>query len=276
MKIDGKTRFAGVIGWPVNHSLSPVIHNHWCKKYGIDAVYLPLPVQPENLSEVIPALAKMGCVGVNLTIPHKELVLPLIDAVDDVALRVGAVNTIDFKSGKYWGYNTDAYGFWHNIEENTRDLRKDTALVIGAGGAARAVVCALHDAGFQHILIMNRTREKAEILCKLSSQAKVIEWDIATNALEKADFIVNTTSLGMKGEQPLTLALEKCKDNCLVTDIVYTPIATPLLQQAEERGLATINGLGMLLYQAQKAFHHWFGILPDVDETLRRLVLIKE
>lgn len=271
--IRSTTRWAGVIGWPVKHSKSPLIHNHWCVKYGVDAAYLPLPVPPESLPTVIPALPHMGCVGVNLTIPHKELVLAQVQQLDSFAQRIGAVNTLVIKDGALLGYNTDAYGFWQNLESSVNGIKRGAAFVVGAGGAARAVVAALDDAGFAPIYIMNRTREKAEALRSISAQVKAVGWSTNPAELASCSLLVNTTSLGMQGQPPLELALDALSSDALVTDIVYTPLQTPLLQDASTRGLQIVDGLGMLLYQAQKAFELWFGILPDVTEKLRAMVL---
>lgn len=268
--INGRTVFAGVVGWPVSHSLSPAIHNRWMQENSINAVYLPLPVEPENLPSVIPALSSMGCVGVNLTIPHKEQVLPLLDHVDDVAKRIGACNTVVMKEGKLHGHNTDAYGFWKSLEQGAPALKRDKALVLGAGGAARAVITALHDAGYSEIRIMNRTYEKAQALCALSSQARAVLWG---SGIDDVDLLVNTTSLGMKGQPPLEMDLSPLPSHAVVTDIVYNPLHTPLLLLAKQQGLTVVDGLGMLLYQAQKAFELWFGVTPRVDETLRKTVL---
>lgn len=272
-EIHGNTKWAGVIGWPVSHSKSPLIHNYWCEKHGIDAVYLPLPVPPEAMAEVIPALSKMGCVGVNLTLPHKELVLAHVNQLDSYAKTIGAVNTLVVEENSLRGYNTDAYGFWQNIETQISDIKKDKAFVVGAGGAARAVVAALDAAGFSVIYVMNRTPQKAVALQGISQKVQVVDWFPAPNELEGCDFLVNTTSLGMHGQPPLEIALGKLAQDAIVTDIVYTPLETPLLKAAKLLGLQTVDGVGMLMYQAQKAFELWFGVLPEVNDELRALVL---
>lgn len=274
--IQGSTKWAGVMGWPVSHSKSPLIHNYWGEKYNINAVYLPLPVKPEMLQTVIPALPHMGCVGVNLTIPHKELVLPLVHELDSFAKTIGAVNTLVIKDHVLWGYNTDAYGFWKNIETHAPQLKKDKAFVVGAGGAARAVVAALDHAGYNTIYVMNRTLEKAEALREISPKVQAVEWFVAANELQDCDFLVNTTSLGMHGQPPLEIALGKLAQDALVTDIVYTPLETPLLAAAKRLNLRTVDGVGMLIYQAQKAFELWFGVLPEVTAELRKRILEKK
>lgn len=271
--INGKTRWAGVIGWPVSHSLSPLIHNYWCAKHGIDAVYLPLPVQPEHLGNVVTALPQMGCVGVNLTIPHKQLVVEMLHKVDATARRIGAVNTLVVREDSLHGYNTDAYGFWHNISTQVPEVKTGKAFVVGAGGAARAVIAALDEAGFDTIYVMNRTAENALRLREVSSKVQAVEWFPAPDELEHCDFLVNTTSLGMYGQAPLEIALGKLPRHALVTDIVYTPLETPLLKAAKLLELHTVEGLGMLMFQAQKAFELWFGILPEVDDALREMLV---
>lgn len=272
--LSGKTQWTGVMGWPVSHSLSPVIHNRWFAEEKRDAVYIPLPVRPDAITTVMPALAQMGCVGVNLTIPHKELVIPLLDHVDETARRIGAVNTVVIRDGKLHGHNTDAYGFMKSLETDAPKLKREVALVVGAGGGARAVVAALSDAGFKEILLMNRTPEKAKILESLSDQVRVIPWSDNPVEMKKVTLVVNTTSLGMIAQPPLNLNLEMLPKDAVVTDLVYSPLITPLLQAAQDRGLHVVDGLGMLLYQAQRAFSYWFGSTPKVDKDLRRAVLI--
>lgn len=271
--ISGKTRYAGVIGWPVSHSLSPAIHNYWFAQHSIDAVYVPFPIPPEKLAESIRGLGQAGCVGVNLTLPHKELVLPALDVVDATAKAIGAVNTVLFQHGQLLGFNTDAYGFWRSIEVSTPQVKRHVAFVVGAGGAARAVVAALDKAGYEIIYVMNRTVQKAAALHDISRKVQAVEWFPAPEQLAYADLVVNTTSLGMPGQPDLNLALGMLPSHAVVNDIVYTPLDTPLLQAARNLGLATVDGFGMLLYQAQKAFEIWFGILPEVTPELRMKVL---
>lgn len=268
-------RIAGVVGWPVDHSLSPLIHNHWLEQSGIhDVEYHHLPVEPSQFGEWIQQLRGGNFVGVNLTIPHKELVIPFLDKVDETAQRIGAVNTVAVMDGKLYGYNTDAYGFMTNLKEQSV-YKTHTAFVIGAGGAARAVVAGLIEDGFSRIVMMNRTREKAEAFLPFGEAIEVVDWNESPPELAHADLLVNTTALGMKHQPPLVVNLEMLPAHALVTDIVYSPLETDLLLQAKSRNLATVDGLGMLLYQAQKAFEIWFGVLPDVDNALRELVLAK-
>ncbi|MBM3617531.1 MAG: shikimate dehydrogenase [Alphaproteobacteria bacterium] len=271
--ISGKTRLAGVIGWPVTHSLSPAIHNHWLAEHGLDVVYVPLPINPAVLHSTLPSLGEIGVVGVNLTLPHKELVIPVLDVIDHTAQAIGAVNTVLFDKGQRIGFNTDAYGFWHNIEVNAPQVRRDEAFVIGAGGAARAVVAALDAAGYQKIHVMNRSPEKIQGFSLISPRVVAHHWSAAPEVLANVDLLVNTTSLGMGGQPALDISLDALPSHAVVNDIVYTPLDTPLLHAARRCDLATVDGLGMLLYQAQKAFEIWFGILPEVTPELRLKVL---
>lgn len=265
---NGQTAFAGVLGWPVNHSLSPFIHNRWLEQNAVNALYLPFPVQPDALGTVLLALPKMGCAGVNLTIPHKEAALDLLDGVDETARRIGAVNTVVMRDGKTYGHNTDAYGFITSLK--AADYCKDNALVIGAGGAARAVVTALLQDGFACVTVMNRTREKAEALKSLGRAVEVVDWQ---PVLPHADVVVNVTSLGMHGQPELSVDMKHLPPHAVVADIVYAPLETPLLVQAKAQGFKAIDGLGMLLFQAQAAFSLWFGINPEVTDELRQQVL---
>ena len=265
-------RLAGVVGWPVDHSLSPIIHNHWLKEAGIrDAEYLRLPVEPEKLGEWIQNVRLENYVGVNLTIPHKELILPFLDRIDPVAERMGAVNTVLIKGSLLHGFNTDAYGFIANLQ--SEGYERNTAFVVGAGGAARAVVAGLLEDGFSKIYLMNRTEAKARELQKLGDGIEIVAWSEYPEQLEACDLLVNTSSLGMHHQPALALDLSALPAHALVTDIVYSPLETKLLREAKAQGLKTVDGLGMLLYQAQKAFEIWFGILPEVNEELRALVL---
>jgi len=266
---------AAVIGYPVAHSLSPRLHNYWLKKYNIAGEYTAIEVLPENLSEFIKSLDKNGFCGVNVTIPHKENVINLMYEAETLAWRVGAVNMITVKDGRLFGYNTDSYGFVENIMLNITG--KNKAIVLGAGGAAKAVVYALYNIGFQRIIIANRTKDKAE---KLSDNwhyngIEVADWENRSEILQDADLLVNTTSLGMTGKGDLEINLEKLPKTALVTDIVYNPLITPLLAQAKARGNPIVDGLGMLLHQAVPAFEAWFGVRPVVDEELRKYILEK-
>lgn len=273
---------AGVMGWPISHSRSPALHGHWLRRHGIDGSYVALPVRPENLGEALRALPGDGFAGVNLTVPHKELAMAIVDRADATGKRIGAVNTIIVAAdGSLDGTNTDAYGFIENLRDGaggTLDAWLGRpAVILGAGGAARAVAVALCDAGAREIRIVNRTRANSEKLAELvdscAAMAEIIAWEARAAALDGAGVLVNTTTLGMQGAPPLELALDALPHNALVNDIVYAPLETPLLAAARTRGNTVVDGLGMLLYQAQPAFEAWFGVRPAVDAELRAAVL---
>ena len=268
---------AGVIGWPIAHSRSPALHGHWLKRYGIKGHYIPVPVLPEHLAEVLRALPRMGFVGANVTIPHKEAVLTLADVVTDRAALIGAANTLIFRpDGKIHADNTDGYGFIANIRQHAPGWIPDLspAAVIGAGGAARAVVASLLESGVPELRITNRTRIRAEqIRSEFGAKVVVYDWAEAGNMLEGAMTVVNATSMGMVGKPPLRVPLDALAPGTLVTDLVYTPLMTPFLQEAQARGCDVVDGLGMLLHQAAPGFERWFGQRPEVDDELRRAVL---
>lgn len=268
---------AGVIGMPVAHSRSPLIHGFWLQRYGIRGHYVPLPVQPEHLAEALRALPRMGFVGVNITIPHKEAALTLADIVTDRAALIGAANTLIFcPDGKIHADNTDGYGFIANLRQNQPDWQPadGPAAVIGAGGAARAVVASLLDGGVPELRITNRTRIRSEqIRSEFGARVVVYDWAQAGNMLEGAATVVNATSLGMEGKQPLRVPLDALSDRALVTDLVYTPLMTDFLKRASQRGCRVVDGLGMLLHQAVPGFERWFGPRPQVDEDTRKAAL---
>ena len=268
---------AGVIGMPIAHSRSPQLHGHWLRRYGINGHYVPLPVMPEHLAEVLRILPRAGFVGVNVTIPHKEAVLALADAVTDRAALIGAANTLIFRpDGKIHADNTDGYGFIANLRQHAPNWQPDAgpAAVIGAGGAARAVVAALLDSGVKELRITNRTRLRSEqIKSEFGARLVVYDWAQAGNMLEDAATVVNATSLGMTGKQPLRVPLDALSSDALVTDLVYTPLMTPFLSEAASRGCHVVDGLGMLLHQAAPGFERWFGRRPEVDAETRRVVL---
>lgn len=268
---------AGVIGHPVAHSRSPRLHGHWLRELGLRGYYIPLDVAPVDLAQVIRTLPRMGFVGVNITIPHKEKVLEAADLVTDRATLIGAANTLIFrKDGKIHADNTDGYGFMANLRQNAPDWRPEAgpAAILGAGGAARAVVAALLDAGVPEIILCNRTRVRAEqIKQDFGTRIRVEDWVQAGNILEEAATVVNTTSLGMVGHPELRVPLDGLQRGALVTDLVYSPLQTRLLRVATEMGCMTVDGLGMLLHQAVPGFERWFGIRPEVDEATRAAVL---
>lgn len=268
---------AGVIGMPIAHSRSPRLHGHWLRSYGIAGFYVPMPVMPEHLAEVLRILPRAGFVGVNVTIPHKEAVLALADTVTDRAALIGAANTLIFRpDGKIHADNTDGYGFIANLRQNAPDWRADAgpAAVLGAGGAARAVVASLLDSGVKELRITNRTRLRSDqIKAEFGARLVVYDWAQAGHMLEGAATVVNATSLGMEGKQALRVPLDALSPQALVTDLVYTPLVTPFLAEAEARGCRVVDGLGMLLHQAAPGFERWFGRRPEIDAETRRVVL---
>ncbi|MDS9466798.1 shikimate dehydrogenase [Paracoccus sp. MBLB3053] len=268
---------AGVLGWPIAHSRSPRLHGHWLSKYGIAGHYIPVPVMPEHLADVLRVMPRMGFVGANVTIPHKESVLALADVVTDRAALIGAANTLIFRpDGKIHADNTDGYGFIANIRQNAPDWHADQgpAAVIGAGGAARAVVASLLESGVTELRICNRTRIRAEqIRSEFGAKVIVYDWAQAGNMLEGAATVVNATSMGMEGKPPLRVPMEALAPGTLVTDLVYTPLMTAFLEEAKARGCQIVDGLGMLLHQAAPGFERWFGHRPEVDDELRAIVL---
>lgn len=275
MTVDGGTRLAGVIGWPIAHSRSPRLHGHWLAHYKIEGAYVPLAVRPENLEAAVEGLVALGFRGANVTLPHKEQVLRLCDQVTPRARRIGAVNTLVVKDGCVEGDNTDGFGFLENLKEANPGWRPaGPAVVLGAGGAARAILVALLDAEVAEIRLLNRTRTRAEALAdELGGTIRVMDWGDWTDALAEASLLVNTTSLGMSGQPPLEIDLSPLPASALVNDIVYVPIETALLAAARARGNAVVDGLGMLLHQARPGFEAWFGVSPEVTPALRQAVL---
>ncbi len=268
---------AGVIGSPVAHSKSPRLHGHWLKSYGIQGYYIPMDIAQADLRDVIAALPKAGFVGVNVTIPHKETVLALADVVTDRAALIGAANTLIFrKDGRIHADNTDGYGFIANLRQNAPGWvpTAGPAAVIGAGGAARAVIASLIEVGVPEIRLANRTRTRAEAL-RQEFGAKVVvhDWVQAGNMLDGATTVVNTSSLGMIGKPEFRVPLDALSPSAVVTDLVYTPLRTRLLDEAAEIGCVTVDGLGMLIHQAAPAFERWFGVRPEVDQAVRDAVL---
>ena len=278
MILSGKARLAGVIGWPVGHSRSPRLHGYWLDHHGIDGAYVPLPVQSGHFAAVLRALPQMGFVGANVTVPHKEAALGLVDHVEPLAGRIGAVNTLVVRAdGSLEGRNTDAFGFIENLRRQAAGFRAAAgpAVVVGAGGAARAVVAALIDHGVPSLRLINRTAERAVELARRlggTTPIEVVAWQERTAALAGAALLVNTTTLGMAGQLPLALDLVELPVDAVVTDIVYAPLETDLLQRARQRGNVAVDGLGMLLHQARPAFQAWWGVLPDVTPELRAAV----
>ncbi len=271
------TPLAGVIGNPIGQSKSPKVHGHWLRRYGIRGQYLPLKVEDTDLAEVIRAMPKMGFVGANVTLPHKVAVMQLADHISDRAILIGAANTLIFREdGKVHADNTDGYGFIANLRQGAPhwNPKAGPTAVFGAGGAARAIICALADAGVPEILLSNRTRPKADALrAEFGTRINVVDWVQAGNMLEDATTVVNTTSLGMTGQPELRVPLDGLRPDAVVTDIVYAPLRTQLLAEAERRGCTVVDGLGMLLHQAVPGFERWFGVRPEVDDALRKAVI---
>lgn len=270
---------AGVMGWPIAHSRSPKIHNHWFAQYGIEGCYAPLPVEPGRLEAALRAMPALGFAGCNLTIPHKETALRFVDHVDESAARIGAVNCVVVeKNGELTGHNYDGYGFIASLHEAVPGWRAASApcVVIGAGGGARAIVHGLLDAGAQEIRLFNRTFERAQILAAdFGPRVSALPWSQREAGLAGAGLVVNATSQGMVGQPPLDLslsALPKSK-SALVADIVYAPLETPLLAAARAHGATPVDGLGMLLHQARPAFRDWTGVMPDATPALRAMIV---
>jgi shikimate dehydrogenase len=268
---------AFVVGHPVAHSRSPLIHGHWLRELGIAGSYERIDVAPDELPAFIRTLRENGFVGGNVTLPHKEEVFRLIDRVTELAQRIGAVNTLWFDpNGALVGHNTDAAGFTAGLDEAVGagwERETETALVLGAGGAARAVVVGLLDRGVPRIVIANRNPDRALPLRELApDRVTVAPLQESDGLLAEADLLVNTTSLGMTGQPPLTIPLDRLSENAIVADIVYVPLETPLLAAARERGRRTAGGLGMLLHQAVPGFAAWFGATPQVTPALHALI----
>lgn len=268
---------AGVIGSPISHSKSPQIHQHWLKTLGLPGYYIPMDVVADDLRNVLRTLPTMGFVGVNITIPHKEMVLDLADLVTDRATLIGAANTLIFrKDGKIHADNTDGYGFIENLRLGAPqwDPKSGPAAVLGAGGASRAVVASLLDAGVPEVILTNRTRVRAEKLADdFGKRVTIVDWVQAGNILEDVALVANTTSLGMIGKPELRVPLDGLKKGTVVTDLVYAPLKTKLLADAADLGCVTVDGLGMLLHQAVPAFERWFGMRPQVDSATRAAAL---
>jgi shikimate dehydrogenase len=267
---------AGVMGDPVMHSRSPKLHNYWLAKYGLTGIYVPLAITAANLRAALRALSALGFSGCNLTIPHKEAALDIVDKLDPLARRIGAVNCVVVApDGSLEGRNHDGFGYIESVREAQPEWRADTGpiVVIGAGGGARAVLVNLIDQGAREIRLVNRTLARGKALAgDLGGPITALAWEEREAALEGAAMLINTTNQGMLGERPLDLALDRLPVRALVSDIVYNPRETALLAAARRRGNATVNGLGMLLHQARPAFHAWFGIMPEVTPELRAMI----
>jgi shikimate dehydrogenase len=280
MAITGAARLAGIMGWPVAHSRSPALHGFWLAEHGIDGAYVPLAVPPDRLEQALRALPALGFRGCNLTIPHKQAALAVMDRVDLAARRIGAMNTVIVaEDGSLEGSNTDVYGFRENLREQAEDWdpTAGAAVVLGAGGSARSVVAALTEAGIAEIRLVNRTVERAERLARELAQSgtriTVHPLEARAEVLRDSGILVNSTSLGMDKEPPLELDLDALPVSAVVVDIVYVPLETPLLAAARRRGHRVVDGLGMLLHQGRPGFAAWFGATPQVTPELRAAML---
>lgn len=269
----------GVIGHPIGHSKSPIIHNYWMTRHDIKGDYKAIDITPDDLNACLKALVDDGYAGLNVTIPHKIAIMDMCDTLDDTARAIGAVNTLHFTDGQIMGHNTDAYGFIQNMHETHTSISFDdtAALVIGAGGAAKAAVYALITAGVGQIYIANRTQTKAQELIQefqiYDHILKAVPWDDMSAVLPTADFIINTTSLGMAKNDDLIIDFSAVKPSAIAYDIVYAPLMTQFLHDAQNADIRIVTGIGMLIHQARKAFEIWHNVLPDVNETLIQKVL---
>lgn len=276
MTLHSKFLLAGVMGWPISHSRSPKIHNHWMTQYGIEGSYVPLAVEPGRLQAALRALPALGFAGCNLTIPHKEAALNHLDFVDPAAHKIGAVNCVVVgKDRELIGRNYDGYGFIASLHEGAPKWRAAAGpcVVIGAGGGARAIVSGLIEAGAQEIRLFNRSPERAQRLAADFGAPVVAHgWEERHDALAGAGLLVNTTSQGMIGQAPLDISLAQLPSGAVVADIVYAPLETPLLAAARRLGATSVDGLGMLLHQARPAFRDWSGVMPEVTPALRALI----
>ena len=269
---------AGVMGWPISHTLSPRLHSYWLNQYGINGSYDALEIEPDYCKRFISDLPKNGFAGVNVTLPYKEIAAKVVHVLDDNALRLGAVNTIVVGSnGILYGSNTDGFGFMENLISNAPKWSPmdGPAVVLGAGGAAKAVVASLLDSGVVEVRLINRTFKKAEALVeKIGGSVNVVKWDNRSKALSNAGLLVNTTTLGMIGSPKLDINLKALPVSAVVNDIVYAPVITPLLEQAKHRSNYIVGGIGMLLHQARPGFQKWFGQKPEVTDGLKNYVLL--
>ncbi|MCH7691985.1 MAG: shikimate dehydrogenase [Proteobacteria bacterium] len=275
--MSGKAKLAGVMGWPIGHSLSPRLHGYWLRQYAVDGAYVPLAVRREDFAGAVRMLPRLGFAGANVTVPHKEAALAAVDEAAGEARRIGAVNTIVVRAdGSLMGWNSDGFGFMENLKAGVAEWNPGLgpAVVLGAGGAARAVCAALVDGGVPELRLVNRTASRAEALAAdIGGPIEIVSWAERESALDGARLLTNTTTLGMAGNPPLDLALERLPPEAAVTDIVYAPLRTPLLVAAAARGNPTVDGLGMLLHQARPGFAAWFGVEPEVTDEMRAFVL---
>lgn len=276
--VAGDFVLAGVMGWPIAHSRSPILHNYWIEKYRLNGHYVPLAVRPENLGDAIRGLRPLGFRGCNLTMPHKQMAVTVVDRVTDTAKRAGAVNCIVVEpDGKLWGTNHDGDGYYFSLLEAAPSWRPGNGpiAILGGGGAVRGMLLTLIEHGAREIRLINRTFDKAETLAKDidPSIVEAIPWEKRSEVIGDVALLTNATDQGMTGKPPLDISLDRLPKQTLVSDLVYTPPETPFLAAARERGNVTVNGLGMLLHQARPAFEAWFGVMPEITEDLRAAIM---
>jgi shikimate dehydrogenase len=267
---------ACVIGWPIEHSRSPLIHNYWLRKYGIDGAYTKEAVRPEDVAAFLSLLAVRGLVGCNVTVPHKAAAFEAADIREDSAVAVSAANTLWLEDGKLHAANTDTYGFMRHLDLTAPgwNVANRPVSILGAGGAARAIVFGFLQAGISEVRVFNRTPARSEALAaQFGARVKVMPWAERGNASRDAAVLVNTTTIGMNGEGSLDIDFGGFDASCIVCDIVYVPLETELLAKARAKGLRTVDGLGMLLHQAVPGFEKWFGVRPEVTPELRDLIV---
>jgi shikimate dehydrogenase len=267
---------AGLLGWPVAHSRSPVIHNHWLARYGIPGRYVLFGVPPERLEAAVRGIAVLGLRGCNVTTPHKQTIFPMLDHVDELARKIGAINTVVVgDDGALSGFNNDGNGFVQSVRDAAAGWRPDAGpiTIVGAGGAARAIIASLQAQGAREVRVVNRTRSRAdELQAWFGAPVVALSWEERSSALEGARLLVNATNQGMAGKPALDLALDALPKDAIVGDVIYVPPETPLLATARARGHVTVNGLGMLLNQARPAFNAWFGVMPEITPELRAAI----
>ncbi len=268
-----KYLMAGVMGFPVMHSRSPSLHNYWLKQHGLIGHYMPLAVAPEGIEKALRALPALGFAGCNLTMPHKEKAIPVMDSVSPLVRKIGAMNCVVVGAdGSLEGHNFEAFGYAESLVQEIPGWRADRGpiVILGAGGGARAVVAGLMERGAKEIRVINRSPERAEkLVADLGAPAVAVPWSMREEALRDAALVVNSTSQGMKGQPPLDIRLDALPASAAVSDLIYMPRETPFLEQARLRGNHTVNGLGMLLNQARPAFKAWFGVMPEITPELR-------
>jgi len=275
MMINNNIRKTGIIGWPAKHSMSPRIHNYWIQKYNIKSEYILLEVAPKNLKKTINELHLNGFSGVNITIPHKESVMPLVKNLDKNSVRLGAINTINInEDGGLEGSNTDGYGFIRNLfEQQPKWSINEPVVILGAGGAARAIAFAMLDEGVPEVRIVNRSNRRGEdLIAHLGPRSLYVPWEFKEKALMDAHMLINATSLGMSGQPILDISLDNFSTSGCVVDIVYSPKETALLKMSAKRGNKCIGGLGMLLYQAAASFSVWHDFTPEITQNLINII----